>query len=78
MTKPSFVGSIDADPKRPQVFNVRYVPCGKGSRLPTIDANPKRWHVSLDSVTKKQFRRHAKAIKYAVKLARKVKRGRKT
>ena len=78
MTKPSFVGANDAAPHRPQVFNARYLPIQEARRALGTDANPKPWHVSLDSVTKKQFRRHVKAVAYAVKLARKVKRGRKT
>jgi hypothetical protein len=73
LRKPSFVGANDADPKRPQVFNARYLPM-EGRRALGTSTDPKPWHVSLDSVTEKQFRRHAKAITYANKLAQKRKK----
>jgi hypothetical protein len=72
--RPSFVGANEADPKRPQVFNAKYLPFPDGRRSLGTSTDPKPWHVSLDSVTEKQFRRHAKAITYANKLARKRKK----
>jgi len=77
--KTSFVGAHDAHPKRPQVFNIRYLPTEPGKRILTSGMDPKPWHVSLDSITKKEFRTHAKAIRYAHKITRKKgKRGSKT
>jgi hypothetical protein len=78
MTKPSFVGAVDADQKRPQVFHNAYLPMEPGRRTLGTTTDPKPWCVSVNSQTKKQFRTHAKAIRYAHKIARKGKRGSKT
>lgn len=75
MNKPSFTGAHDADPNRPQVFNATYLPIQPGRRSPGASMDAKPWHVSLDSATEKQFRTHAKAIRYATKLAQKGKEG---
>ncbi|MGK3957880.1 DUF2188 domain-containing protein [Arthrobacter sp. R4] len=73
MTKPSFTGAHDAAPERPQVFNTLYLPIEPNSRSLGANTDPKPWHVTLNSATEKQFRTHAKAIRYATKLARKGK-----
>jgi len=73
MNKPSFTGAHDANRRRPQVFNTRYLPIQPGSRSLGANTDPKPWHVTLDSATEKQFHTHAKAIRFATKLARKSK-----
>jgi len=73
MTKQSFIGAHDADRNRPQVFNIMYLPIQPGSRSLGGNVDPRPWCVTLDSATEKQFRTHAKAIRYATKLAKKGK-----
>ena len=64
-----FVGSRAANPSRPQVFNIRYMPL-EGKREPGDMRHTHPWVVELDCEAVDVFPTHSEAIDYADRIAR--------
>ena len=60
------VGDFRMDPKRPQVFNVRYTPTDEHRREKTGYTHGPAWHCTIDSSSVNDgFETHADAIQWA-------------
>jgi hypothetical protein len=64
------VGDVRADPNRPQVFHVGYLPTADHRRTRDSYTYSEPWHVEFGGITEGGFLTHAEAIAHADKLTK--------